>query len=295
MRATGRQPSLHTLHVFETTARRLSFTRAATELHLTQAAVSRQIRQLEEIFDQPLFVRLHRRVELTPAGERLATELSINFTQIARAVSQARGETRVRLRLSVEPAFAARWLLPRLPRFIASEPQIDVDVDSTEIIRELGSETDLAIRYVEGAKRRPRRNAVLLADISMFPVCAPSMLRTGQKLQAPRDLLRHTLLHEDEDRSWQAWFRAARLTDVAIPRRMRFNDVALVLQAAVNGHGVALGDELLAADDLKAGRLLRPFDVSARCGTYWLLGVSSRNRAQRAFQDWLQEQLAARI
>jgi LysR family transcriptional regulator, glycine cleavage system transcriptional activator len=290
MRTAG--PSLHTLHVFETTARRLSFTRAAVELHLTQAAVSRQIRQLEETLEQPLFVRLHRRVELTPAGERLAAELSQNFTQIARAVAQVRGETRERLRLSVEPAFAARWLLPRLPRFVAGEPQIDVDVDSTEILRELGSETDLAIRYVEGSRQRPRRGAVLLADISMFPVLAPSMLRAGRGLQVPRDLLQHTLLHEDEDRSWQAWFRAAGLIDVSIPRRLRFNDVALVLQAAVNGHGIALGDELLAADDLKAGRLLKPFEVSASCGSYWLLGVSPRNRAQRVFQNWLQEQLA---
>ena len=292
MRTIGRLPSLHTLRVFETAARRLSFTRAAVELHLTQAAVSRQIRQLEEALDQPLFVRLHRRVELTSAGERLAADLSHSFTQIARSVAQVRGETRERLRLSVEPAFAARWLLPRLPRFVAGEPQIDVEVDSTEILRELGSETDLAIRYLEGSRQRPQRSAVMLADISMFPVLARSLLRPGQELQAPRDLLQYPLLHEDEDRSWQAWFRAAGLDGIAIPRRMRFNDVALVLQAAVNGHGVALGDPLLAGDDLKAGRLLKPFEVSARCGAYWLLGVSSRSRAQRVFRSWLQEQLA---
>jgi LysR family glycine cleavage system transcriptional activator len=253
--------------------------------------VSRQIRQLEEALDQPLFVRLHRRVELTPAGERLAADLSQSFMQIARSVAQVRGETRERLRLSVEPAFAARWLLPRLPRFVAGEPQIDVEVDSTETLRELGSETDLAIRYVEGARRRPQRSAVLLADLSMFPVLAPSLLRSGQEPQTPQDLLQYPLLHEDEGRSWQAWFRAAGLDGIAMSRRMRFNDVALVLQAAVNGHGIALGDDLLAADDLKAGRLLKPFDVRAPCGTYWLLGVSSRSRAQRAFRDWLQEQL----
>lgn len=292
MRTAGRLPSLHTLHVFETTARRLSFTRAAAELHLTQAAVSRQIRQLEEELDQPLFVRLHRRVELTPAGERLAADLSHSFTQIARSVAQVRGETRERLRLSVETAFAARWLLPRLPRFVAGEPQVDVEVESTEIMREPGSETDLAIRYIEGSRQRPQRNAVLLANLSMFPVCAPSMLLPGQRLQTPRDLLQYPLLHEDEGRSWQAWFAAAGLDGITLPRRMRFNDVALVLQAAVNGHGVALGDDLLAADDLKAGRLLKPFDVRAHCGTYWLLGTASRSRAQRVFRHWLQEQLA---
>ena len=270
----------------------MSFTLAAVELHLTQAAVSRQIRQLEEAVGLPLFVRLHRRVELTPAGERLAADLSHSFTQIARSVAQVRGETRDRLRLSVEPAFAARWLLPRLPRFVAGEPQIDVEVESTEILRELGSETDLAIRYLQGSRQRPLRSAALLADISMFPVLAPSLLRPGQELQAPRDLLQYPLLHEDDGSLWQAWFRAAGLDDIAIPHRMRFNDVALVLQAAVNGHGIALGDELLAADDLKAGRLLEPFKVRARCGTYWLLGVSSRSRAQRVFRHWLQEQLA---
>jgi LysR family glycine cleavage system transcriptional activator len=262
------------------------------ELHLTQAAVSRQIRQLEEALDQPLFVRLHRRVELTSAGERLAADLSLSFTQIARSVAQVRGETRERLRLSVEPAFAARWLLPRLPRFVAGEPQIDIEVDSTEIMRELGSETDLAIRYIEGSRQRPQRSAVMLADISMFPVLAPALLRPGLELRAPLDLLQYPLLHEDEDRSWQAWFRAAGLDGIAIPRRMRFNDVALVLQAAVNGHGIALGDPLLAGDDLKAGRLVKPFEVSTRCGAYWLLGVS-RSRAQRVFRSWLQEQLEA--
>ncbi|MFC4313632.1 LysR substrate-binding domain-containing protein [Steroidobacter flavus] len=292
MPTSVRLPSLHTLHVFETTARRLSFTRAADELHLTQAAVSRQIRQLEEALDQPLFVRLHRRVELTPVGERLAADLSQSFMQIARSVAQARGETRERLRLSVEPAFAARWLLPRLPRFVASEPQVDVEVDSTEIMRELGSETDMAIRYIEGPRRSPQRSAILIAEVAMYPVLAPSLMRPGQALRKPEDLLQFPLLHEDEDRSWQAWFRAAGLPGISIPRRMRFNDVALVLQAAANGHGIALGDDLLAADDLKAGRLIRPFDMSAPCGTYWLLGGASRSRARRMFRDWLVEQLA---
>jgi LysR family glycine cleavage system transcriptional activator len=291
MRTSGRLPSLHTLHVFETTARRLSFTRAADELHLTQAAVSRQIRQLEEALDQPLFVRLHRRVELTPIGELLAADLSQSFMQIARSVAQARGETRERLRLSVEPAFAARWLLPRLPRFVASEPQIDVEVDSTEIMREVGSETDMAIRYIEGPRRSPQRSAILLAEVAMYPVLAPALLRAGQSLRKAEDLLQYPLLHEDEDRSWQAWFRAAGLPNISIPRRMRFNDVALVLQAAVNGHGIALGDDLLAADDLKAGRLIRPFEMTAPCGTYWLLGSVSRSRARKMFRDWLAEQL----
>ncbi|GFE82755.1 LysR family transcriptional regulator [Steroidobacter agaridevorans] len=291
MPTSQRLPSLHTLHVFETTARRRSFTRAAEELHLTQAAVSRQIRQLEEALEQPLFIRMHRRVELTPVGERLAADLSHSFMQIARSVAQARGETRERLRLSVEPAFAARWLLPRLPRFVASEPQIDVEVDSTEIMRELGSETDMAIRYIEGPRRSPQRSAILVEEVAMFPVLAPSLLRPGQSLRTPEDLLQYPLLHEDEDRSWQAWFRAAGLPGISIPRRMRFNDVALVLQAAANGHGIALGDDLLAGDDLKAGRLIKPFEITAPCGTYWLLGGSSRSRARRTFRDWLAEQL----
>lgn len=290
MRTVESLPSLHTLRVFEAAARRLSFTRAAIELHLTQAAVSRQIRQLEEALGQQLFVRLHRRVELTPVAERLAADLSQSFTQIARSVAQVRGETRERLRLSVEPAFAARWLLPRLPRFVAGEPQIDIEVESTEILRDVGSDTDLAIRYA-WTRQRPQRGAIQLAEISVFPVLAPSLLRPGHELRAPRDLLQHTLLHEDEGRSWEEWFGAAGLEGIPIPRRMRFNDVALVLQAAVNGHGVALGDDLLAADDLRAGRLLKPFEVQAFCGSYWLLGVSSRSRAQRAFRDWLQEQL----
>jgi LysR family glycine cleavage system transcriptional activator len=181
--------------------------------------------------------------------------------------------------------------LPRLPRFVASEPQIDVEVDSTEIMREVGSETDMAIRYIEGPRRSPQRSAILLAEVAMYPVLAPALLRAGQSLRKAEDLLQYPLLHEDEDRSWQAWFRAAGLPNISIPRRMRFNDVALVLQAAVNGHGIALGDDLLAADDLKAGRLIRPFEMTAPCGTYWLLGSVSRSRARKMFRDWLAEQL----
>lgn len=289
-----RAPSLNTLRVFEATARLLSFTRAAIELHVTQAAVSRQIRQLESALGKPLFIRLHRRIELTASGRRLAEDLARSFDMIAQSLDAVRGEARQTIRLSVEPAFAARWLLPRVPRFLAAHRDVDVEIDSTETLREIGREADMAIRYLEGSHRRADRKGSLLCAVETFPVLAPKLKRSGKPLRQPADLLQYPLLHEDDGRAWQRWFQAAGAQPNKAPRRMRLNDVALVLQAAAEGQGVALGDDLLAGDDLRAGRLLKPFEIEMPCGSYWLIRsqAASSSSAQRALDDWLRGELA---
>ena len=293
-RTSLRSLPLNTLRVFEITARHLSFTRAASELHVSQAAISRQVRQLESSLGKPLFVRLHRRVELTSAGQRLADDLSENFAAIERSVEAVRRGQRETIRLSVEPAFAARWLLARVPQFLAAHADIDLEIESTEEMREVGREADMAIRYryLRGTRRSTARTETRLADLDAFPVLAPSLGRR-LRLRRPEDLQRQLLLHEDDGTCWQEWLSAAGITTVDAPRRMRYNDVALVLQAAVDGQGIALGDGFLCGDDLRAGRLVKPFKLELPCGAYWLAGArdDSASAAQRIFADWLCEEV----
>ena len=295
MRKSLRSPSLNALRVFEASARHLSFTRAASELHVTQAAVSRHIRQLESELGKPLFVRLHRSVELTPAGRRLAEDLAVSFDAIARSIDVIRNDGSQTIKVSVETAFAARWLLPRLPRFLGAHPDIDVEIDSSEVLREVGRETDMAIRYLDGVRRDASDGETLLKEVTVFPVLAPSLSDKGAPLRQADDLLQYPLLHEDDGRYWQRWFEVAGARMIDAPHRMRCNDVALVLQAAGEGQGVALADELLAGDDLRKGRLLKPFDIGLRCGAYWLVvnNLTRTSVVQRAFGDWLHRELVA--
>src|ERR1700677_5111117 len=151
--------SLLTLRAFETAARRLSFTNAAHELHVSQAAISRHVRLLETQLGRPLFRRLHRQVELTAPGKRLAGALTGAFSQIERAVEAARERQSQRLRISVEPAFAARWLVPRLGRFSAAYPDSDVELDSSDELRVVGRDADIAIRFLNSPARKTKGRA----------------------------------------------------------------------------------------------------------------------------------------
>jgi len=288
-------PSLNALRTFECAARLLSFTAAATQLHVSQAAVSRQVRALEGALGRPLFQRLHRRVELNAAGRALASELARAFDAIDRAVVNAgAGGARV-LKISVEPAFAARWLAPRLPGFVSAHEDIELEIDSSPLLRELGGEADVAIRYLEQGRRQRGRHAEKLVAVHGFPVIAPSLLRRCGPLKSPKSLLQLTLLREDDGHYWREWFVAAGVGPVAIRRHLGLSDQALVLQAAIDGQGVALGDELMAGEDLRSGRLVRLFDAEARYGAYWLLRSPGRNgrAAQRTFCDWLRRELRA--
>jgi LysR family glycine cleavage system transcriptional activator len=292
----SRLPSLTALRVFEAAARHLSFTRAAADLHVTQAAVSRQVRLLESELGKPLFVRLYRCVELTAAGKHLADELARSFASIHRVVDDVRGVSRQSIKLGVEPAFAARWLIPRLPRFQVAHTDVDIEIESSDALQEVGRDVDLAIRYLNGPLRKPGRSAELLVEVEGFPVLAPSLKRGRGVLKQPRDLLVYPLLHEDDGTYWAQWFAAAGLGPVAVKQHLRFNDAALVLQATADGQGIALGDELLAGEDLRAGRLLRPFELETRCGSYWLLWhrAMPNKGALRNFRDWLHHELANR-
>ena len=289
---SSRPPSLLGLRAFETAARRLSFTEAARELHVSQAAVSRHVRTLERELGRALFRRLHRRVELTMPGTRLAAELAAGFSQIHRAVHAARGVTTRELRVSVEPGFAARWLVPRLGDFAVASPDIELDLEATDALRTVGRDTDVAIRYVGSASRRPRGRARELFSLEGFPVVARGSRRGGAS-PADDQVMRYRLLHDDDGTAWRNWFAVANLPGYERAKHLHLNDSSLVLTAAVRGQGVALSAPIYIGADLRAARLTRIGRTTVTSGSYWLLESVERStaKARAAFVNWLDREL----
>ena len=284
-----RLPSLNALRAFEAAARHGSLTRAAAELHVTHAAISHQVRALEAELGAPLLRRVGRTVAATAAGRELEAVLGEAFARIARAVERARRDDRAGiLTLSVEPAFAARWLVLRLGRFSGLHPEIDLRLaPSATLVDFARDEVDLAIRHGRGPW--PGLTATRLMAAPAFPVGSPALLAAGAP-RTPADLARFTLIHEDDERDWRAWGTAAGVPELEVGRGPRCDDASLALAAAVAGQGVALTDAALAAAELADGRLVRLFELEiAREQAYWLVHPpEATERAKvRAFRDWL--------
>ena len=216
-----RAPSLLALRAFEAAARRLSFTEAARELHVSQAAISRHVRALEKDIGRELFRRLHRAVELTAPGRRFAADLSAGFLQIQRAVETVRGVQTRRLRISAEPAFASRWLMPRLGDFSIKHPQIELELETSDELRVLGTDADLAIRYISAASRRPRTRSRRLFSMEGVPVTAGVRPRPPQ-WRRDQAVTEYRLLHDDNGSAWRSWFEAARLAGFERARHLYF-------------------------------------------------------------------------
>ncbi|MCB8873871.1 transcriptional regulator GcvA [Acidisoma silvae] len=293
----GRIP-LTALRSFESAGRLLSFSRAAEELFVTQAAISRQIRELEVLLGTKLFHRHHRAVSLTEPGARLLDRLSDSFDAIADAVDEATAAPVVtELVVSAEPGFAACFLVPRLSRFRALRPDVEVEVlADPHVIEFRASRVDLAIRYDPEVEEVgwPRVDAEPLMASRVTPVLAPSLLASGPPIRKPADLLRHTLLHDDERAGWTTWLEAAGVRGLPQTRGPVFNDHALVIQMAMRGQGVALGDMPLLAEDIAAGRLVAPFTLAIDTGGYWIVApdLADLVPAARAFADWLKTEAA---
>lgn len=285
-----RLPPFGALRAFEAAARHLSFTRAAQELCVTQAAISHQVRQLEDWLGEPMFTRRGHSLTLTRKGASYLAALSQAFDRIAGATGRVREAEEGPLRITVLPSFASRWLLPRLPAFRASHPEVDLRVTSSLEIWEGGAEFDAGIR--SGLGRWAGLKADLLARESLSPVCSPALALGPPLLAEPADLASVPLLHDQPRAGWEQWCRHANVS-LDLSQGPVFNDSALVLQAAVEGQGVALGRLTLAADDLRKGRLVRLFDlVLPNDYSYWL--VYPRAAAQRPglveFRRWLLEE-----
>lgn len=290
----GRLP-LTALRSFEVAGRHQSFTHAAEELFISQAAISRQIRELEALLGRPLFERKHRAVELTPAGQRLLDVLTRSFDGIDDCLTALKEDPSTSLvKVSVESVFAAGWLIQRLSAFNQEFPDVHVVVDTDpRLIAFRGDRAQLAIRHSLQATRWPRSESVRLAEANLFPVAAPSLLKTIPAIRKPDDLLSLPLLHEEDPDLWNKWFATAGIPNTMVDYGPVYGD-GLILQAAIRGLGVALIDPILAAEDLAEGRLVRLFDIPARYGGYFLVArrFSSLSEAGEAFSRWLLNQFA---
>lgn len=294
-------PPLNALRAFEAAARHMSVSLAANELRVTPAAISHQIRILEDQLGLPLFVRNGRGLALTDAGTAGLRDLREGFARLGAAMDaiDSLGEAGV-LSVSVAPSFAAKWLLPRLDGFHAAHPEIDVHVSaSMELANFVKDGVDLAIRY--GAGRYSDVAVERLLAESVVPVCSPELLRRHGPFEGPADLVEATLLHDDSPDNdpscpnWDMWLTAAGAGHIDTARGPRFNQSGLVVEAAVLGRGIALAKTALAARDLRQGRLVIPFPSAMKVDfAYYLVAPRPKLNLPKVsfFIDWLRKEAA---
>jgi LysR family glycine cleavage system transcriptional activator len=297
-----RLPPLNSLRAFEAVARHLSVTKAADELAVTPAAVSHQIKSIEDHLGLELFQRAKGVLLLTDAGQAILPGIRNGFDNFAAAIEQIDnlGDSGV-LTISVAPSFAAKWLLPRLERFQEKHPEIDVRVGASMALTNFHTDgVDLAIRYGAG-KYADFRCDRLLAE-AVFPVCSPKLLNGPHKLDSLEALKHQTLLHDDspdDDPScptWAMWLKAAGARDIDGARGPKFNQSSLVVEAAVLGRGVALAKASLAAADLAEGRLVKPFGTAVPVDFAYHLVCPEAKLALRKvalFAEWLKSEAAS--
>jgi LysR family glycine cleavage system transcriptional activator len=286
-----RLPSLTALRAFEAAARRESFSRAAAELHVTHAAISRQIRELETDLKLRLFRRTGRGVKLTEAGDAFARKITRAFDRISEATSElstARG--RRDLLISVEVGLASAWLVPRLGRFQARHPDIDIVLDATDALIDFRiALAEIGIRC--GTGRYPGLASEEIVKLTAFPVASPALVRSA-KLDRPEDLARVILLHQDSKRWWSDYLAhigvSPELADAG-PMMPSYNAV----EAAIGGQGVALADNVIAAAALLDGRLVRPFATQDAGVAYYFVRPEGRkvSAAAQSFQEWFYEEM----
>ena len=296
-----RLPPLNALRAFEAAARHMNFTRAADELSVTPGAVSQQIQNLEDFIGAALFRRTPRGLLLTDAAQTALPALREAFDRLGEAASllTAAVDGR-RVTVSAAPSFAAKWLVPRLGRFEAAKPEVDVWLTAgMELVDFQAGEVDVAIRY--GSGHYPGLEVTRLMSETVVPVCAPSLL-SERPLTEPSDLAGHILLHDgspDADDScpdWAMWLAARGVKGVDGARGPRFNQSSLVIEAAMNGRGVALAKRALAQADIDAGRLVSPFDISTAVDfAYYVVHPKAKGRLGqvRAFTAWLKTEAEA--
>lgn len=292
-------PGTRALRTFEAAARHLNFTRAADEVGLTPAAISYQIKEIEDQLEVVLFTRTSRSIQLTPAGAELFEATTAALGLLQRAVGRARRLARGSgdLRISVSARFATNWLLPRLPRFRAAHPEVELDFDITDRLRDFDADDiDVAIRFGTGHYENTLSDR--LFDTVIVPVCGPKLIESGARLREPRDLSQHTLYYVDWKTegmvwpNWRMWMAAAGIADFDDSRCVAFDDSGHVVQAVVNGGGVGLADLDMIGPDLAQGCLVRLFDIGVNVApefAYHLVyPLGAREDARiAAFREWL--------
>jgi len=296
---TRRIYPLNSLRAFEASARHLSFVKAAEELYVTPAAISHQVKRLEEYLGVQLFRRLPRGLLLAETGQVLLSELREVFLRLDKAMERVlESDSRGALTISVAPMFAVKWLVPRLQRFDALHPDIDVRMSSSLGVIDFQRDAfDAAVRLGRG--QYPGLESVQLFDESVTPICSPRLLEGPLELQSPDDLRRHVLLHDDSMAfdpaapNWDRWLEAAGVRQVDTSRGPHFSQPDHALQAAIDGAGVVLGWRYLAADDIAHGRLIVPFSLLLPLGSaFYLVYPKAYTDRQKVmvFRDWLIEE-----
>lgn len=289
-------PPLDALRVFEAAARHGSFNAAADELNLTPSAVSHRIRTLEDVLRVRLFERAHRRVVLAPEGTRYAASvadaLAILRSATRRLSANSAGGP---LAMTLSPAFALRWLLPRLTRFQQRHPEIELRFVSTTDLHDFRSgDLDLAVRY--GCGDWPGLEAEWLMALDATAVCTPEVAADGPALDAPADVAHRVRIHvENRPDDWRMWLLAAGVEGVDPTAGPVFESVTVALEAALNHIGMVIADRQILARDLEEGRLVEPFDVHmpATAGYYLVYPPGSADDPRiQAFCRWLQEEIA---
>ncbi|HEI9807209.1 TPA: transcriptional regulator GcvA [Proteus mirabilis] len=291
-----RLPPLNALRVFDSAARHLSFTKAAEELFVTQAAVSHQIKTLEEFLGLKLFRRRNRSLLLTEEGQSYYFDIKEIFSSINEATRKLLARSaKGALTVSLSPSFAIQWLVPRLSGFNQAYPGIDVRIQAVDREEDkLADDVDVAIFYGRGNWTGLRTDR-LYAEY-LIPVCAPSLLTGEKPLKTPSDLIYHTLLHDTSRRDWQAYVRQLEIQNqINVQQGPIFSHSSMVIQAAVHGQGVALVNNVMARSEIESGRLVRPFqDVLVSKNAFYLVCQDSQAELGKiaAFRQWILSQAA---
>jgi LysR family glycine cleavage system transcriptional activator len=285
-----RLPPLNALKAFEAAARSESFTRAAEELNVTHGAVSHQVKALEALLGIKLFNREHQRLAITEAGREYLAVVRDALDRIAvgtdRLVQRQSSGT---LTISTSPDFAAKWLVHRLGRFAERHPEISIRVSAAmqqvDFARE---DVDVAVRHGDG--KWPGLEIVRLCSERLFPVCSPKLISGRNRITTAADLLKFPLLRLSDWNTWSRWFEAAGVAADPRAHGPILNSASMLIDAAVDGQGIALARTTLAAWDILNGRLVRPIDISLRMpNTYWIIcpKVSAKVPKIATFRDWL--------
>lgn len=293
-----RLPPLNALRAFEAAARHESFTRAAEELCVTQGAVSHQVKALEVELGIKLFNRERQRLVITEAGREYLIVLRDALDRIAVGTERLlQRQSSGVLTVSTSPDFAAKWLVNRLGRFAEEHPSIDLRVSATlhhvDFARE---DVDLAVRHGDG--NWPGLDVVRLSAEQLFPVCSPKLLAGRNRLTRPADVLKFPLIHVDDRKDWARWLEAVGVDGAELSHGPVLNRASMVIDAAIDGQGIALARTTLAASDLISGRLVRPFDEELRLSkTYWIICPKATTTLPKIalFRDWLLSEAASDI
>ena len=291
-----RLPPLNALRAFDASARHRSFSRAADELNVTPAAISHQIKGLEEFLGASLFRRAKGTLMLTEAGQQILPGVRKGFVAFREAMENfGLHHEAGPINVAVTPSFGAKWMIPKLEHFNRAHPEIDIRISTTlELVDYENDGVDIGVRFGQGDYGDLVSERFLGSEIT--PVCSPSLMQGDTPLKKPEDLARFTLLHDesplvDETQpNWAMWLRAVGADNVDASHGLRFDSIGACQNAAIEGVGVALGRTALIKDDLEAGRLVRPFELSLPSTFTYFVVYPERSRKRpkvMAFRDWL--------